>query len=145
MCTLCMMTTQWVKAGPCGGPRRYAAKISCARCHRYKKRCAFTGPDDAPRIPRKRNTRDRDDNAEGSSCLSRTARTDGTAADEESGEDERRRKRIRYRTQVPTRSENDDPSARLKKAYKQLADAEVELAMARIAMNEYVSQKNYKS
>jgi hypothetical protein len=61
--------------------------------------------------------------------------------DEDSEEEERRRKRIRWGKQVARRDQKEDPSGRLRRAYEQVGEAEVELAMAKIAMNEYVNRK----
>jgi hypothetical protein len=73
--------------------------------------------------------------------MSQTSRTRGTVVDEDSEEEVSRRKRIRWGKQVARGDEKEDPSVRLKKAYEQVAQAEVELAMAKIAMNSYIDWK----
>jgi hypothetical protein len=63
--------------------------------------------------------------------------------DEDSDEEEKGRTRIRIRLgkRVAMRDEKEDPSERLKKAYERVGQAEVELAKAKIAMNDYISWK----
>jgi hypothetical protein len=133
------MTTPRVKTGPCGGPRQYAAKISCGRCNHHKKGCSFNPLDEGQR--RKRKMREVEDKGEGSSRTLRTSRTSVATLDDESSEEEGRRKRTRRGEEVAREDEQEDPSRRLAKAYEQMGMAEVELAMAKIAMSEYMTWK----
>ena len=76
--------------------------------------------------------------------MSQTSRRSVTTLDDESSGEEGRWKRIRRGKEVAKEEEPEepeDPLIRLAQAYEQVGLAQVELAMARIAMDEYIARK----
>ena len=114
MCVRCARSKSRKSEG-CGGPRQYTAKKSCGKCHRDKQSCSFNVTSDG-QSRKKRKVAEVEDREEGGS--SRKSRTSSSRSEEE-----------------------DESYEWLRIAYAALATAELEVAVARVAVDASVARK----